>query len=84
MITYFKSQKDLSEALITIIDDYWALNIEEDDFIQYIKQIFNNNKDKIINNNSLTAIVRQRLGKKRIMLLSKILDAEIFWKGSGW
>lgn len=77
MITFFKNQKDLAESLKKAIDEYWSLNLTEGEFINYIEEVYNKNKDKIISNNSITAIIRQRLGKKRILLLVKILDLDI-------
>jgi uncharacterized protein (TIGR04540 family) len=76
MITYFKSQRDLAEALNKYIDDYWSMELSEADLIKYLKQVYENNKDKIMKDNQITAVVKQRLGKKRLELIIKILELE--------
>lgn len=77
MITYFKSQRDLSQALIKMIDSYWEFEISEQEFIDYLNQVYKNNKDKIISSNKeLTSVVTQRLGKKRLNLIKQILKIE--------
>ena len=76
MITYFKSQRDLAEALNKYIDDYWSMELSEVDLIKYLKQVYENNKDKIMKDNQITAVVKQRLGKKRLELIIKILELE--------
>lgn len=75
VITYFKSQKNLSEALINVIDSYWQLEISEQELIEYLKNVYKNNRRKIINDSSeLTSVVKQRLGKKRLNLIIQILN----------
>ena len=74
MITYFKSQRDLAKALNKYIDDYWAMKISERDLINYLKQVYKNNENKIIKGNQITSVVKQRLGKKRLELIIKIME----------
>lgn len=76
MMTYFKSQRDLSEALIKSIDDYWSMKIAEKDLINYLEKVYENNTNKVVNDNGVTSVVRQRLGKKRLELLIKVLGLE--------
>lgn len=76
MITYFKSQRDLAEMLNKYIDDYWAMRISEPELINYLKQVYRNNEDKIIKDNQITAVVKQRLGKKRLEVFIKIVGLE--------
>lgn len=76
MITFFKSQEDLADTLKKIIDDYWNLEIREEDLIETIKKIVENNKEIIYKDNDYTAIVKQRLGTKRITLIEKIIKIE--------
>ena len=73
MITFFKNQADLAQALVKIIDSYWALETNEDELIKYLKQVYENNKEKVIVEDRFTTIIRQKLGKKRSELVSKIL-----------
>jgi len=73
MITYFKSQKDLANALINLIDSYWSSNINEELFLDRIKEIVTKNSEKVYSENNYTSVIKQRLGKRRIELLDKIL-----------
>ena len=74
MITYFKSQKDLAEALIKIIDDYWSYEVEEDTLVTQINELVDKNSEKVFKSGILTSVLIQRLGKRRIELLNKILN----------
>jgi uncharacterized protein (TIGR04540 family) len=74
LITYFKNQIEVAEALKTVIDNYWEMKVEENDLITYIKQVGENNRDLIFKNNEYSLVVKQRLGIKRLRLVSKILD----------
>ena len=76
MITYFKSQRDLADTLIKIIDSYWSLQISEPDLIDYLNKVYENNKDKVYKQKKITSVVSQRLGKKRLNLLIQILNLE--------
>lgn len=73
MITYFKSQKDLANALINLIDSYWCNEINEQLFLKRVNEIVSKNIEKVYSEEEYTSIMRQRLGKKRIELLDKIL-----------
>lgn len=72
--TFFKTQKDISEKLILIIDSYWNGEISENEFLNCTNIIVENNQDIIFKENSYGAIIKQRLGKKRICLLDKVLN----------
>ena len=73
MITYFKSQKDLANALINLIDSYWGSEINEELFLDRINEIVSKNNEKVYSDNEYTSVIRQRLGKRRIELLDKVL-----------
>lgn len=73
MITYFKSQKELAKALISIIDQYWDNQLNEDLLIKQTNEIIDKNIEKVFLDNEYTSILAQRLGKQRIQLLDKIL-----------
>lgn len=76
MITYFKNQRDLAQELIRIIDDYWDRGLSENDLKSFINQIIQNNREKVYKGNNFTCIIQQRLGKKRLGLLTKIISSE--------
>ena len=72
--TFFKTQKGISEKFISIIDSYWNGEINENDFLTYISILVHNNQDIIFKENIYGAVIKQRLGKKRICLLDKVLN----------
>jgi uncharacterized protein (TIGR04540 family) len=73
MITFFKSQKDLAESLIELIDDYWNHELSEEDLINQINVLISKNLEKTYLDGDYTSVLKQRLGKRRIVLLDKIL-----------
>ena len=74
MVTYFKSQKDLAVALIQLIDNYWNYELNEENLIKQINELSTKNKEKLIVNGQYTSVLKQRLGKRRVELLNKILN----------
>ena len=78
MITYFKNQRALADAIKKLIDDYWALELPESKMVKTLNLIYENNKDMIIRDGNITAIIKQRLGKKRLDLLMKVLNNQRF------
>lgn len=73
MITYFKNQKDLAKAMIILIDQYWNNILSEKVFIEQINEITIKNIEKVYSKGKYTSNIAQRLGKRRIQLLDKIL-----------
>jgi len=74
VITYYKNQIDLANSLKNIIDKYWAMEVDEEEFIKYLKQVAEKNKDLLYKEGDYTTTVRQKLGVKRLGLLTKILE----------
>lgn len=72
MVTYYKNQISLAHALIDIIDKYWAEELSEEAMISSLSELIEKNKEKLIQDNDYTSIIKQRLGKKRLDLLTKI------------
>ncbi len=76
MNTYYKSQRDLANALIKVIDSYWEHKVTEEQLLEYLQTIYKNNSSKIIDENSkIKSVVKQRLGKKRLSLIIQILSS---------
>lgn len=73
MVTYFKSQKDLALALIQLIDNYWNNELSEENLISKLSELSAKNKEKLMVDNEYSSVVKQRLGKRRIDLLNKII-----------
>lgn len=75
-ITVFRTQLDLSNALKDLIDNYWAFDMNEEEFISRLKRILELNDDKMFlpGRNEFTAIMNQRLGKRRVALIKTIIS----------
>ena len=72
MVTYYKNQISLAHALIDIIDKYWAEELSEEAMISSLSELIEKNKEKLFQDDDYTSIIKQRLGKKRLDLLTKI------------
>ena len=70
---FYKTQRELANALNTLIDSYWNNEIEEDKFIEEILRLYKNNSDKIIKDNEYTKILQQQCGKRRLEVVSKVM-----------
>lgn len=71
--TFYKSQVEVATALSEVIDAYLEDKIEENFMINSINKIVSNNKDKVINAEGFTTVVKQKCGKRRLSIISKIL-----------
>lgn len=74
MKTFYKNQLDVAEAINKIIDSYWDDSTNEKNMIEQLNKIIKNNYSKIIKNNAYTKIIQQRCGKKRIEILSEVIN----------
>lgn len=77
---FYKSQKELANAINTIIDRYYNDEIDEITLKKLIFPIIKNNKSKVFKNNEFTTVISQRCGKRRLELLGKLIKNE---DGSG-
>lgn len=71
---FYRTQRDLAMDLNKLIDSYWQNNIRENELIEEIKNLYENNQDKLIKNNQFTKIVQQQCGKRRLAVVGKILE----------
>lgn len=72
--TFYKRQIDVANILSEIIDAYLQDDIEEHFMISSINKIFVNNKDKVVNDEGFTAVLKHKCGKRRLDIISKILE----------
>lgn len=70
---FYRTQRELAIALNQLIDSYWRNEIHEDELIENIKVIYENNNDKLFKDNNYTKVVLQQCGKRRLVIVSKIL-----------
>lgn len=74
--SFYKNQRELAEALSKVIDKYWRSEIPENEMIDSVIKIVENNKSKVFTDDSgdFTTVLRQQCGKKRLEVVSKVLD----------
>lgn len=71
--TFYKSQVEVAAALADVIDAYLEDEIEENFMIKSVNKIIENNREKVINTQGFTTVVKQKCGKRRLSIISKIL-----------
>ena len=75
--TFYKSQVEVANVLSEVIDAYLEDRIEENFMRNSINKIVENNKDKVINTEGFTTVVKQKCGKSRLSIISKIIEKHI-------
>lgn len=71
---FYRTQRDLAIALNKLVDAYWKDDIEEQELIDGIKNMCENNEDKLIKNNQFTTVVQQQCGKRRLAVVGRVLE----------
>lgn len=72
--TFCKNQKEVSTLINKVIDQYWNSEIDEGQMIKLIKTIVFNNDQLIFKGNNYTSAIRQICGKRRLEIVSKIIN----------
>lgn len=70
---YLRTQNDLADIIIDRIDKYWKMELHESLLIDEVMTLISTNEDLFYKDGQYTAIIRHKLGKKRLMLVEKIL-----------
>ncbi|PAK40598.1 glycosyl transferase [Peribacillus simplex] len=70
---FYRTQRDLAVALNQLVDSYWQGEIKEQQLISGVKNIYENNGDKLIKNKQFTTVVQQQCGKRRLAVVDRIL-----------
>ncbi|MBT2711597.1 TIGR04540 family protein [Pseudomonas sp. ISL-88] len=71
---FYRTQRDLAVDLNKIVDSYWREEIKENELIDGIKNLYENNREKLIKDNQFTKVVQQQCGKRRLAVVGKVLD----------
>lgn len=74
---FYKNQTEISIAINRLIDKYLNDEINEDIMIKSIKIIFENNYSKIIKNHDFSKVIKQRCGKRRLDIVSKVIEINL-------
>ena len=72
--TFYKNQTEFAEAINFVLDSYWVDEIKEEEMIQTIKDIIRNNDSLLYKNGDYTTIIKQRSGKRRLEIVSRIKE----------
>jgi uncharacterized protein (TIGR04540 family) len=72
-----KTQRDLASTINFVIDRYWEDEINEDKMTDIIQRLYDNNESKFAKDGRYTTILRQQCGKRRLEVISKILDLQL-------
>lgn len=71
---FYKNQTEISAAINKVIDSYLNDKIDERSMVKNIKIIYENNYSKIIKNGDYAKVLKQRCGKRRLEILSKVIS----------
>jgi uncharacterized protein (TIGR04540 family) len=80
---FYKTQRELANAINNLIDSYWNNEIAEGVLIEKIKILYANNPGKIIKNHKFTTILMQQTGKRRLVIVSKVLGIDLLEECNG-
>jgi len=70
-----KTQRDLATTVNSIIDEYWKDKISEREMIDLIHKLYSNNETKFVKEGKYTTVLQQQCGKRRLEVVSKILNS---------
>nr|WP_239540207.1 TIGR04540 family protein [Salimicrobium jeotgali] len=71
-----RTQRDLAASINLVIDKYWEDSISEEDMVKLINKLYINNEEKFKKNGSYTTVLRQQCGKRRLSVVSKVLQSK--------
>lgn len=71
---FYKNQTEISAAINKVIDSYLNDKIDEESMVKNIKIIYENNYSKIIKNGDYAKVLKQRCGKRRLEIVSKVIN----------
>jgi uncharacterized protein (TIGR04540 family) len=71
---FYRTQRELATAINQLVDAYWQDEIKEQGLIKGVKNIYDNNQDKLLKDNQFTKVVQQQCGKRRLAIVERVLD----------
>lgn len=74
--SFCKNQREVAQTFNEVIDSYWSGETSEKELIVYVEKIYTNNKDKVTREGAYTKILQQQCGKKRLEVISKLIELE--------
>ncbi|MGE7923344.1 TIGR04540 family protein [Viridibacillus arvi] len=73
MKLFYRTQRDLAKAINDLVDAYWLDTITEEELISGVKSMYLNNQDKLMKDGVFTKVIQQQCGKRRLLLIKKIV-----------
>jgi uncharacterized protein (TIGR04540 family) len=73
---FYRTQRELATAINKLVDAYWQEEIKEQALIKGVNNIYDNNQNKLLKNNEFTKVVQQQCGKRRLVVVERILKME--------
>ena len=70
---FYRTQRDVAAALNQLVDAYWEERIIEQKLIEGIRDIHKNNPEKLIKDSNFTKVVQQHCGKRRLVIVDRII-----------
>lgn len=71
---FYKSQDEVAKAINQIIDAYWLNEISEERMIEAINTLLQNNHSKIFKDNEYTSVIKQKCGKRRLEVVTRLRE----------
>ncbi|WP_245975397.1 TIGR04540 family protein [Oceanobacillus chungangensis] len=71
---FYRTQRDLAIDLNKLVDSYWQEELKDNELINGIKNLYENNQEKLIKDNHFTKVVQQQCGKRRLAVVEKVLE----------
>lgn len=71
---FHKTQRDLASSINNVIDRYWNDEIEEEQMIGLVHNLYKNNDTKFLKDGDFTTVLKQQCGKRRLEVVNKILS----------
>ena len=71
---FYRTQRELAVDLNRLVDSYWQEVIKENELIDGIKNLYQHNQEKLIKDNEFTKVVQQQCGKRRLVVVEKVLE----------
>jgi uncharacterized protein (TIGR04540 family) len=70
---FYKTQRELAVALNEIVDAYWQDEVDNDEFVESIHNLYINNPNKVLKEGVFTTVLKQQCGKRRLEVIERIL-----------
>ncbi len=74
---FYKTQRELAEAINKLIDAYWNDSLNEGELIADLTMLYDNNRSKIKKNEAFTTILKQQCGKRRLEVFERVLSMQL-------